>query len=202
MPGNPLEDRVQRERGLRRAVLAGDDKGKLSELVSQMEHLTGKAQADTRVSAMRALGWITQREASGRNSYWGDHQRLLSDSIRPVVQGPMAERIRKALDRHLSVAAAHEATLGDIVDRLRKQHPDLIIQVKDPGRETKVILSSLTDVPLGAALQALEDSLTGYRIVVREYGLLIAPVADLPSGAVPLVEFWKGTGKDTAKKPR
>ena len=60
--------------------------------------------------------------------------------------------------------------------------------------------ANLGEISFGAALQLLEDVLGGYRVVVREYGLLIAPRERVPPGAVGLTEFWKG-GKSEKPKP-
>src|SRR5262249_12081762 len=52
-------------------------------------------------------------------------------------------------------------------------------------------------VPLGAALQALEDQLPGLRFTVRDYGILVTFKSGPPPGAVSVHEFWKG---DAAKE--
>jgi len=53
------------------------------------------------------------------------------------------------------------------------------------------LTATLTDTPLSAALQLLEDTLGGHRIVVRDYGLLIVPAEKVPTGALTLTEFLK-----------
>ena len=58
----------------------------------------------------------------------------------------------------------------------------------------------LEGISFGAALQWLEDVLPNARVVVREYGLLIAPKERVPPGAVLLNDFWKGAGKDKPKE--
>jgi hypothetical protein len=176
-------------------------KAKLSELQAQMDHLTGKAAEDQRKAAARALSWLALQQAGGRSA---DGATLLGGLKveRTVPQGAMAERIRKALDKPTSMAARN-VPLGEVIERLQNQRPSLTIQVKgSQGLATKVSIS-VDDMPLGAVLQSLEDSLTGYHLVVREYGVLFAPEGDVPPGAVPLVEFWKGSkAKATEKKPR
>jgi len=113
----------------------------------------------------------------------------------------VAERIRKALDRRVSYRH-HEPAVEDVLEAVRKECPDLVIRLKGDAGKAPAGRADLQDVPLGAVLQWLEDSLQGYRVVVREYGILVAPQKDLPPSAVPLVEFWKGgTDKDAGKKP-
>ncbi|HKB38980.1 MAG TPA: hypothetical protein VKD72_21230, partial [Gemmataceae bacterium] len=118
----------------------------------------------------------------------------------PSVRGPMAERIRKALDHKMSFR--EQGAVGqDVLDALQHASPNLAIQMKGDVGKSALPRADLQEVPLGAVLQWLEDSLQGYRIVVREYGILVAPEKDIPRGAVPLVEFWKGsTEKDSGKK--
>ena len=44
---------------------------------------------------------------------------------------------------------------------------------------------------VGAWLQAIEDSDPNVTIVVREYGLLVAPKDRVPAGAIGVSELWK-----------
>jgi hypothetical protein len=78
----------------------------------------------------------------------------------------------------------------------------------DKGLATKGVTLKLENVPLGAALQAIEDTNRTVTLVVREYGILVVPrefnVAD---DAVPLGSFWKtrgaffGLGSATTRVP-
>ena len=114
----------------------------------------------------------------------------------------MADRIRKALDKPLTVRFNGE-TLGGILDALGKRELGVAIAVKDFDTRSLKLTGELKDLPLGAVLQWVEDNAPGQRWVVREYGLLLAPKHDRLPGAVPLVEFWKGgAAKPAAKPPR
>ena len=93
---------------------------------------------------------------------------------RQAPRGPVAERLRKALNQSLALDAPGR-TLAEVLKMIRQQQPDLIIQVKDPAELNRKLNVTFTDLSLGAALQLLEDNLPGQRMVVREYGLLIAP---------------------------
>src|SRR5262249_8811794 len=57
------------------------------------------------------------------------------------------------------------------------------------------VSATLTEVPLGAAFQLLEDVVAAHSIVVREYGLLIVPEEKVPPGAVLLSDFLRREGK-------
>ena len=59
--------------------------------------------------------------------------------------------------------------------------------------------AALTDVPLSAVLQLIED-VVGQRVVVRGYGLLIVPQDRVPPGAVPLGDFLRSAAP-AADKP-
>lgn len=57
-------------------------------------------------------------------------------------------------------------------------------------------------VPLGAAFQAFEDRFQ-VQFGVREYGIVVRGVADLPTGAVPLHTFWRtATSKGDKTTPK
>ena len=52
---------------------------------------------------------------------------------------------------------------------------------------------------MGAALQALEDSLPTLRFVARDYGILVAWERDLPPGAIRVYDVWKGKREEKPK---
>jgi hypothetical protein len=54
-----------------------------------------------------------------------------------------------------------------------------------------VDVSLKTEVPLGAALQALEDLIPGLRFTVRDYGVLVTVGNRIPDGGVRVHDFWK-----------
>ncbi len=163
-----------------------------------MNHLIGRDRTQT---GLKALG-IAVLDFDGDGKLYVADQLLGRSSAKSrLVRGPMAERIRKALDRKLSFRHPGPV-VEDVLEALHKEFPDLVIQLKGTVGKSAILDVNLQEVPLGAVLQWLEDSLQGYRVVVREYGILLAPEKDLPPGAVPLVEFWKGSAdKDGSKKP-
>jgi hypothetical protein len=153
---------------------------KLAAAEADLDYLLGKtpkATAGVRASAVRALT-----------------RMLVTSRARKVLelQGPSADRIRAALDRrvHLSLSGL---SARDVLARLRSDNSGLHIQASTTGSAwDERITANLKDVPLGAVLQLLEDCVSGHRIVVREYGLLIVPQERLPPGALLLGDFWKG----------
>jgi hypothetical protein len=113
--------------------------------------------------------------------------------------GPTADRLRKALDQNVSVKFS-DVTARQALQELKALAPGLHVQAPSKGEAwNEKVTAELTNVPLGAVLQLLEDVLTGHRIVVREYGLFIVPQEKVPPGAMPLGEFWRGGAK--AERP-
>jgi len=172
---------------------------KLAELQGQVNHLIGKDRPQT---GQKPLGiTLFDVDRDGNLDLYIANQLLVRSSAKPLpVRGPMAERIRKALDRKLTFRC-NDGTVEGILAKLQKECPDLVIQTKAGVARLVTPRAELEEVPVAAVLQWLEDSLQGCRLVVREYGILLAPEKDLPPGAVPLVEFWKGSAdKDGSKK--
>jgi hypothetical protein len=116
-----------------------------------------------------------------------------------VTKGPLAEKIRAALDKEVRLNYSN-ADVDDVIKGLQELSGVPIQVVRSPGEQPGKLNVRLEGVSFGAALQWLEDVLPNARIVVREYGLLIAPRERIPPGAVLLNDFWKGTGKDKPKE--
>jgi hypothetical protein len=113
----------------------------------------------------------------------------------PVVSGPTTDRVRKALDTPIKLAY-HDATLENVIADFRKaaNGVNFIVneKVKSLGIEGRKLSVDLAEpVTLGAALQWFEDQ-TGLKFVIREYGIVVAPPANLPPGAVGVIESWRG----------
>jgi hypothetical protein len=120
------------------------------------------------------------------------------DGIKPVpVLGKNAERIRAALDKPFSFNRK-EAKLSTVVAEVsaafQKANPGLLIkcnitqdQLDSQGAQDVLFV----EMPFGAVLVWIEDSCTS-AVVVRDYGLVIAPMTELPPGAPSLHDFWKG----------
>lgn len=166
-------------------------KAKLAELEAEQPYLLGLTRRrteldltteDARVAA--ALRYLAFRQALTGVK----HEHVLG--LRTRVKGKVADKLREALDRPVSVHF-DKAPLGDVLDLLKTKAPGVAIQTRKISLTTEKVTGELKDVPLGAVLEWLEDAL-GARFVVREYGLLLAPSDVLPPGAVPVHDFWKG----------
>lgn len=121
-----------------------------------------------------------------------------SPKMDAAVSSPQSDKLRAALDKPMS-AEFNDITLREVLTHIRKANPDLFINYKGTHEDVALPSAKFKDMPLGAVLQWLEDELPGNRIVVREYGLLIAPSDKLPPDALPLHDFWKAKPKDVKK---
>jgi hypothetical protein len=214
-------------------------KAKLAEIEAEINYLLGKQPARGQgVAVMDFDGdglldlFVANATAAGSALYHNNGDGTFTDvtqraraasllnalaerrGARPTVHGTMAEKIRKALDLPVTLRG-EAAPLVEIVWMLQGKAG---VAIEIGGGEnlggTGVTLN-LTNVPLGAALQAIEDKFAAVRpdarnadmeyqpairIAVRAYGLLIIPENRLPPGAVLMEEFWKGdVGKEKSK---
>jgi hypothetical protein len=111
------------------------------------------------------------------------------------LEGTMAEKIRKALDRPVKLQFRGDP-LEDVLTQLSETSSiPLLNNVPEEVRRAGVKIHLSQEVPLGGAFQALEDTFP-IRFGVREYGLLVAE--KLPPDVIPVHVFWKD---DAQKKP-
>lgn len=113
----------------------------------------------------------------------------------PAVSGSATDRMRKALDTTIKLDY-HDATLENVLADFRKSAKGVNFIVnekaKSLGIEGRTFSVNMSEpVTLGAALQWFEDQ-TGLKFVIREYGIVVAPPANLPPGAIGAVESWRG----------
>ena len=112
--------------------------------------------------------------------------------------GPMAEKIRKALQTSVKVDYK-ETHFSDILKDLQKKAPDIsfrilylpeVIEGGTVHRDPALTLHFEKPLPIAAVLQALEDSLeipTKDRrccFVVRDYGILVTTQGLMPPEAL------------------
>jgi hypothetical protein len=161
------------------------------EAQSNLEMLEERAEWSKR---MARRGYMTQAQAEADYGRFLEALAMMQSKPAP---GPMADKIRKALDRPITLA--FEGPLRAILDDILKAAPGLVIQVPDKDILSARVAVKLENVPLGAALQWLEDALPGYQVVVRDYGLLLAPKGSLPRGALLLNDFWKDGSTGAAR---
>lgn len=108
--------------------------------------------------------------------------------------GPVAERIRAALDRPLKLDKPFDGEVKDIVEYLMDHGMKDIPYRFQPGQlaASKIDLPR-GELPLSAWLLALEDGVQGMGmvVVVREYGLLFTQKDRTPTDAVRLRDFLR-----------
>ena len=100
-----------------------------------------------------------------------------------------------------------DAKLSEVIAQLsaafQKANPGLLIKCTispDQLDSQPLVNVKFEEMPFGAALVWIEDSAGGARVVVRDYGLVITSVDDMPPGAPTLHDFWKGA-KGEEKAP-
>ena len=180
-------------------------KAKLAAVEAEVPYVTGKQPHMTAAESatMRGLLFLQGMQTAGaRKADLSNTQYALLglEAARRPVQGPLADRLRKALDTPVSLRVT-EGSVADVLRLLREQEPALTIKYVPRAGAGPKLTFELKDMPLGAALEYLLDSLTDYTIVIREYGLLLTVEDRVPPGAVPLRDFWKrGRGQAAAEK--
>jgi len=158
-------------------------KAKLAEVEAEMPYLSGRLTA-THAERIRSLAFSpdgkalwTESAEKGIRVWDVETGKALGENVlfrltsAPPPQGTIAERIRKALDTPVALDFK-DRSLVDILKDLQQKASGVPFLVLAPPEE-KVSLHLSEAVPLGAALQALEDA-TGMRFGVREYGIVAA----------------------------
>ena len=119
-----------------------------------------------------------------------------------TVQTPMAERIKAALDRTVSLDEFHEVPLKDILGFLTKKE-GVVVPFRVLGKSEDAPVSLMkAELPVGAWLQMIEDSVPNLRFVVREYGILATTKDRIPDGAMTVQEFWRQGDKAKTPAPK
>jgi len=104
-------------------------------------------------------------------------------------EGPMVEKVLEALNSPAELEFI-ETPLQDVADTLMDFHR--VTFVVDPVVSELPITKSIRGVPLGAALQAVEDSTPGVRFVVCDYGILVtSDTSDAAATYISANEFWR-----------
>ncbi len=154
-------------------------------------------EAQAKLAALEAE--IRQLLADSAESPSGTVATEPRSPVHRIPQGPMAEKIREALAKPVELDFLEEP-LAYVVDYFKDRVTmgEMLVDI-ECGQENVVTLS-LPEVPLVAAIQAIEDACPEVRFVVREYGIFVttkgSPV-DLES--ISAVDFWLETAGKTEK---
>ena len=165
-----------------------DAKANLAALEAEVPYLLGKA--ETACAAIDPSGrYLVDQEAGAAT------RRVELRKGRPeaaVFQGPTAERIRAALGKPFTYVpeGKQPVRIGGLIlcskDAFEKDNRGLVVNVnnidKIGGPDEPLPAPRFDQVPFGAALEWIEDSLPGSRIVIRDYGIVIVPKDQLPPG--------------------
>jgi hypothetical protein len=178
---------------------AAQAKATLAAAEADLEYLTGKGKTAEKYAALIATYYYRladrQKESTAERAaleYW-----LKGGSSK----GPVVERIRKALEkktRFTFKATSAREVLKSIQGDAERSGIHVQANTKGEGWDEKVT-ATFDDVPLSTVVQLLEDALGDHRVVVRDYGLLIAPQGKLPPNAVTLGEFLKSKAAVASK---
>jgi hypothetical protein len=126
-------------------------------------------------------------------------QRAWVEKLLTPPPDSMAQRIRRALDTPV-VASYDNQSLREILENIEKVYgiPFVATNIKFPA----VSLSFKGKTPLGAVLQALQDSSDDLRFVVRDYGVLVTTKSRVPEDGVLLGEFWRRAPEQAKPAPK
>lgn len=120
--------------------------------------------------------------------YWLDERKLyLAEESRAAVKGPVADRLRAALDKPVKLRG--KLDFPTVIDGFRQGAGlDVPFRLKT---ELEPITSEGETLPVGAWLQLFLDSNRGVVMVVREYGVLVTVKESAPPDAIGIIDFWK-----------
>jgi hypothetical protein len=168
-------------------------KAKLAELEAQIPALLGKtAHAD--------IDLDSRLDVEEVNPYYREiiqGARLEREKARRKVVGPLAERMRKALQTPVKVDYK-EVSLTHVFTGLENKAPGLSLRY-DSVSETKVTVHFDEALPVSAILQALADDYD-LRFTVRDYGIRVTSTrVPAPPGALTIEEFLR---QKPAEQPR
>jgi hypothetical protein len=187
------------------ALVMQTAKAEVAKLEAELPYLIGKAPVDS--ATERGLRWLRESARAEQNAEQS-HQYYALLLARAHAEwaenakGPEADKLRAELNKRINFVCEGKSNYEALTE-LAKAAPGVQFQVKggipNAFPEGGRMLANMRDVPLGAVLEYFEDALPDYSFHVREYGLLLVPAGQrVPTGAIPVREFWKG-GKTEAK---
>jgi hypothetical protein len=161
-----------------------------------LPYLLGKAPANAEVQdrAHERLMYAKELMAA--------YDQLLSSSLTKSAQGvppqgTVADKLRKALDKSVTLRF-DDVPLADVFTYFTEMSGVSVVNSTTGLANVKVRVNLAGPVPLGSALQVLEDT-AGIQFAVRDYGILV--VNKLPPGMMSVRAFWKGEAGGEKHKP-
>jgi hypothetical protein len=166
------------------------------------ELFLGKAEPgeDHRAAVESALRYLQGASGQPDSATARAVLEMYQKALAPAVSAPMNEKLREKLDTSVNFKLDERSMPKETLEMLADRY-DLPIVVKAPDARFADgdLPVSLKDVPLGAVLQWMEDSLPKHCFVVRDYGLVFMQRDKIPPGAPLLRDFWKAKDKETTK---
>jgi hypothetical protein len=182
-----------------------------AEMPALLGKLPGKLGEDKKAEAgsdatPQAIQWLLQRSAieSSEEEFAHVLTRAALTSVHlkdTAPKGTMAERIRKAMDTPIN-GDYKGKPFDEVLKDFEKRFDGIAFRIVQTPPKGQMDIN-LGQVPLGSAIQAVNDILAEYRFVVRDYGILFTHKDWLPPGALLLHDFWKSdAGKEKLKGER
>jgi hypothetical protein len=142
-------------------------------------------------------GWI--RDIPLNQNAWLPVPQTGSKAATPV-QTSMLDRVKKVLDQEVEMNS-RESPLNDALHAVL-QTSGSNIPVRDtlPTTQGFGTVTLKGKLPVGAWVQAIEDSDPSVRIVVRDYGLLMTTRDRVPEGALRVQDLWHGNNAEIKPK--
>jgi hypothetical protein len=171
-------------------------KTKLAEMEAELPYLLGKNPLHKEDKAEAELQRFRYHWAIARAHEQIAAANTLAKDLkerRQQLRGSVADKLRKALDAPVTLKA--KGPLGEILEYLedRASISFRIVSAKRGDiKDHQIDLLFKDRIPLGAALQAIQDTVPGLRFAVREYGILVTWEDALPPDALLVHDFWKG----------
>lgn len=194
------------EKALQAEAAISQAKSKQAAAQAELDYLQGKAAAKTTATGSASaipdyytrIGAIETAKFYLRQKPDPEGRYIFNNNFADRPTGSAADRLRKALEKKVTLKV--ETNARTYLAQLREQASGLHIQAteKGPSWDEKVS-ATLSEVPLSAAIQLLEDVLDDHRVVVRDYGLYIAPRAATPAGATTLADFLRASAPAETK---
>lgn len=156
-------------------------------------HTTPLGKGATDPAARVALDWFNKRMAAGdsvETAHSTAAAALLALAGREPVKGPVADRIRAALDKPVKLGPKGEKIDFAKALAVFKKDAGLDVPVRELAR-VQPVPSEGEELPVGAWFQLFGDVNPDVRFLVRDYGLLVTHKDFNPPAAASVYDLWK-----------